>query len=946
MTASQGRRERDRPWLYPLVYLTITHSTIGLMVIVGLLGNPILAADIALVHGATVATFHALSANTRALLLGQSRALTVADILRLRLVLVVPLALAAYLLATGTQAAPWIVATIVLRRCGEWFNDLQLCDAEVKRRTRFALAFFILQSSLLAAAGAALVAGWSAAPTILTLWAVVPLGVALGLRKELRYGHFDASLRVLRRILPHAGSTAISGLSLYAFRLLVVLLVGKAFAGELFTAIALGSFLGTAYTNVFGPSLALREQRGGKGFPRAVKMFLAGVLGLGFALALIAALMQADSELLAKSRFFWFASGLSLVGGVVMVMAQRVRLRVMRLDDGRDVFGPEVLLHVALLISAPALVFVGGVFGAASLYLVNALLAYFFYASSEAAQQRIAKSDPRYLRRARFLIAFFLVFPLFFQLTSVIYRNPDLVIDSGGRLLELPLPASILACSLGLGLLADYRRASRSLVYICLFFATMFLSAIITKPEGAAFNKANLLLLVQCLLPTFGLVLGEMFEAAHGQKERVIERAFFWACGSIIVFQLASSWIQGQAVLTHWVGLFSVYQHHQFVPVVIACAFLISISALQSEPRYRPYVGPLLFALLIYCLAASSLLPIFVAAVGLIAFGANHLRALGWTKGVAVAIAGVTVGLFYLTLVLNSPDNILKPKLTSVEARQVSKSLACDPDLAKGTAAVAIREGDSFLIRGQSPSRGSALVECRPRSIEEGYTLLVEGEVRRGSVEVEVLSFPSSAALLRRTADSGKLRVEFRPDGGEYRALITSQAPSGTAIDVTVSRIEWIPPLSDRPALVREVLPERLLRLLPLNLVDRISDWILFGRPVFSSAETFLFGHTQPMPRSVRTSAHNYYIDLAYNFGVLALFPIAGLLSYTVRQAWRRRREVLLDHQLLWLVAIVMFLLLVDSSLKVTLRQPYSGIFAFFVWGVLLARLRRPAEGK
>ena len=148
MTASQGRRERDRPWLYPLVYLTITHSTIGLMVIVGLLGNPILAADIALVHGATVATFHALSANTRALLLGQSRALTVADILRLRLVLVVPLALAAYLLATGTQAAPWIVATIVLRRCGEWFNDLQLCDAEVKRRTRFALAFFILQSSL------------------------------------------------------------------------------------------------------------------------------------------------------------------------------------------------------------------------------------------------------------------------------------------------------------------------------------------------------------------------------------------------------------------------------------------------------------------------------------------------------------------------------------------------------------------------------------------------------------------------------------------------------------------------------------------------------------------------------------------------------------------------------------------------------------------------------
>ena len=30
----------------------------------------------------------------------------------------------------------------------------------------------------------------------------------------------------------------------------------------------------------------------------------------------------------------------------------------------------------------------------------------------------------------------------------------------------------------------------------------------------------------------------------------------------------------------------------------------------------------------------------------------------------------------------------------------------------------------------------------------------------------------------------------------------------------------------------------------------------------------------------------------------------------------------------------------IDSNFKVTLRQPYPGIFAYFMWGLLLSRLR------
>jgi DHA1 family tetracycline resistance protein-like MFS transporter len=43
---------------------------------------------------------------------------------------------------------------------------------------------------------------------------------------------------------------------------------------------------------------------------------------------------------------------------------------------------------------------------------------------------------------------------------------------------------------------------------------------------------------------------------------------------------------------------------------------------------------------------------------------------------------------------------------------------------------------------------------------------------------------------------------------------------------------------------------------------------------------------------------------------------------------------------LLGLAVVVLFVLLIDSNAKVPLRQPYPGIFFFFLWGLLLARLQ------
>ena len=131
---------------------------------------------------------------------------------------------------------------------------------------------------------------------------------------------------------------------------------------------------------------------------------------------------------------------------------------------------------------------------------------------------------------------------------------------------------------------------------------------------------------------------------------------------------------------------------------------------------------------------------------------------------------------------------------------------------------------------------------------------------------------------------------------------------------------------------------------IPTNVQERFADWKLFGSGILESKKTFLVGHAQPMPREIRSSPHNFYIDIAYTFGVLGLLPIVALIGYTGYLCWQRRKN--LGESTWWLFVIVAYLVLIDSNFKVTLRQPYPGIFAYFLWGLLLSRLQCALPGK
>jgi hypothetical protein len=782
--------------LYPLAYMATTSALTLLLIGVGLLGEPALAADLAIAQGAVIATFFAFSANARNLLLQREQPPPIDDLVLARLLLMVPLALLAYFLSVeAADVSPGLAGAVILRRASEWLSELHLSKMEREEDRRGASASLALQGGALVVVVGALLLTPGAFLLLLWLWALTPLVGSIRLLRALRRASLARVRSAFWLLTPHIGSTAIVGVSIYLLRLIIVLVTERPFAGVLFTALAIGSFSGTVFANVLGPSLAL--QAGSRS--RGLRLAIGGLAVMGVLLTLGGAFLATSP--LGQSAFFWSATGLSLFGSAVMIHAQRFRLLLFQSARGEALFGPDVIRTLSLMIAVPAFAVVIGWEMLAGVYLLDALLTWVVYAGA----YRHAKASGWLPERAENwlpgIVGAMLLLPLFIQLKGEVYHSPSLpMVDSGGRILNLPLPISLAACFVGTLLLARFEQARRSMVLVFFLFFGMALTSVITTGGQIDYGSRKLLLLLQFLLPVFALALGEMIghETRHYSS---LPRVFLYFLLAFVPVQLALTWAQGQHVLTHDMLVFSIYQHRQYVPVVFIGAYLLALFSLWRDPAQRPVLVALGALMGVYAAMAFSALALGLFMLGAGVFTAKRLR------------PAQALGIFFA--------------------------------IAAGVAATmwALRNTGEFLEKYQ-PSA----------------TTLASGE--RG--------------------------------------------------------------------------PE-----LPQSVSRRITDWTIHGRGIVDTPQTFFFGHSEALDRAVSTSAHNYYLDFIYNFGAVAFLPLFGLLGYTVLLVLRNRSALSADLGLLGLALVVLFLVLVDSNFKVTLRQPYPGVLTFFLWGLLLSRLSR-----
>jgi hypothetical protein len=389
-----------------------------------------------------------------------------------------------------------------------------------------------------------------------------------------------------------------------------------------------------------------------------------------------------------------------------------------------------------------------------------------------------------------------ILFPVFFQLSGGIYRDVDLMIDSQGVLDKLPLPVSVLTCLIALVFLARKIGVARpALAMIFGAIAACFISLWLGG-DGVTPPERKLVMIMQVGLPLIGLLTGQLVD----DKGNVIAKAFLVVLFIVVPLQLLASKLQGDHVLTHYLYVFSIYSHRQFVTLIFVCAFVYSMTLLWDGHKF--WLCILAIPMWIYVSRSYSFLTIIAYISFIFSFASSKLLTyrIGFKLWLAILCLIATV---------------------------------------------------------------------------------IGGLIHFGKID-------------------GPLNSNMFY--GKFASLAEGNMPS--------------------------------------NVQERLDDWKLFGSGIVESKTTIFLGHPQPMPREMRTSPHNYYIDIAYTFGLVALVPILSLIAYTTNLCWRRRD--MLPAETWWLAAIVFYLVVIDSNFKVTLRQPYPGIFAYFMWGLLLSRLRAP----
>lgn len=779
--------------IYPLGALLNSFSMTALLLIVGLAGRSELAADIALVQGATLALFYAFSANARNLILADANGNSAILLLRTRLAMAIPLAVAAYILSVsiGGVAAP-VAAVLIVRRVSEWMGEIGLARHEELKQPACALQAVIAEVISFSLVLCLLWFGVGLAASAI-VWSLVPLFAIRGAKLSL---HIENGGSVLRSLAPHFGSTTIIGMSVYVFRLSIVLLSGKVFAGELFTAFAIGGILPTVFGQALAPTLVHRY--GSAAGPKWLLILPAAMLMLAFGVTATASLEPVWLVALGRSPTFWLAVGLSIAGGAIMTIAAAKRTKLIHRADGRDVFGPDLLANVLIASCVPFMHYLFGAASLSGLYALSACLSLCFFWGAGHQQGFVFRQRRTLLA----VVAALIVLPVFFQVNGGLFRDSAFVFESNGVISRLPLPVSVVALFGGVALLGNYASATRTLT-VLFFTALLFVAASLFATHGdSTYEIAKLVLLAQFLLPIFGLVLGQMYAAAT--REPIFEQTSLAVLLVVLTAQLVATWMQGHLIASPSLYLFSIYQHLQYFPMVVVALAMMIMPALWLAPG-RIHVFLLFFIPLSAVQIAASIS--FMAALGFV-----------------IALAGFAI----------------------------------------------------FVVR-----KGQRVRRCLAVCFFAIFAGVVYGQL-----------IPVADSLLR--------------------------SPYGTSEPI-----------------------HELAHDLPRVFKEKSDQWRFYASAVVESPQTVAFGHPTPPDRNQHSSAHNYWLDAMYNFGVIALLPLFALLVWTLQMLWRRSGEILDDPLLFGAGMATVYLLMGENLLKVGMRQPYPGIIIFVIWGLLVGRMSR-----
>lgn len=622
-----------------LAPLANNFSMTAILVGLGILGFHDIAADVAIVQGATLATFYVLSANARNLILAFDGEAAAGKLLHLRLLLIFPISFIAYFLSVAIgDIEPAVAIVLILRRAVEWLGEIAIAQSERLGKKRFLqLSVSLELIGFLSLFG--LFLGLEVPFFIgALLWAIVPVAPVVLTRPSLS----AFSYVEFRALLPHIGSTAVIGISVFVFRITVTALTGKTIAGELFTAFAIGGVVPSIFGQVLAPTL-LRRIRSVSVSPGLLNLFIFIVFLFGIVVVLLPITMPSLLYYAGEPNMYRLATGVSLVGGAVMIVAAFLRAHLID-SVAQNSFGPDVVANIFLIVIIPFLYFTFGVQSLAFLYLISACVN-IFYTWGAVARLSI---DARTYWWLKFLISLCLLIPIFFQISGGLFDDSGIYFDFGGQFFLLPIPISSIALFGGIAILANYAVASRGLWVI--FATTVLLFLKIIFSDDMVLESSKLVLLSQVVVPMFGLVLGEMLGSAS--HERAFEFAALFMLLFVLPFQLLASWLAGDVNTRPFVFFFSIYGYHEYFPAIVAALATLSALSFWSYSRSLRLAVVCMYVVVNTHLVASENIPALMAGIaGMSAFAAFYWRNIRdrWCLLITVSVS-LAAALFYTGL--------------------------------------------------------------------------------------------------------------------------------------------------------------------------------------------------------------------------------------------------------------------------------------------------------
>lgn len=784
-------------YAFPVAFMANMLSMTAMLIILSVVGQSHLAADVGIVQAATSALFFAFSANARNLVLATSTPALAKSIFNIRVILLSPLVLVAFWLSSTLGGVEPVLASIlILRRAVEWFAEVDLSERERTGDKNFALIYIFIQVLLFVIGFLWLLVKMPYPYFGIFLWAFLPLILSIKFSWFALGDFANVTSSITKRIAPHFGSSLAVGVSLYVFRLLLIMLLGKSVSGDLFAAFAIGGVLGSVFLNAFGPSVAFHEKtKGNFRLPRLLIFMFWNFSALGILIVSLSYITPSIFWGYGKEIFYWQTIGFSMIGGVIMTYAQLLRSRLLIHNENHDLFGPDLLMNMLVVAAVPLAYFTIGIGAVAGLSLLGAVMALAFYKSSEITEIIEIKSRISMLKYVQVILAVAMIIPIFITLGGGIFLTKEIALPLGTPLLSMPIPPSLFVIYFGILLIGSYRSVHLSLSVVFFSFILMIFSTLVVSKSQGLVEREKILLIIQYILPMIALVLGEMFKTEGLDSGARIEKAFLFVLLMFVPLELVASWLQGSLPLVGHLYVFSIYQHMQYVPNIFVSAYLLAIFSLWQDDKYRVALVIMSLLMGVYVAASLSLVTMTYLIAGVLVFAILRWR---WAS------------------------------------------------------------------------------EMRP-----WYLFFAVLVICLGYSNVETINMAATSRFCFQSA--------------------TSQ-----------------------------------FCFLDLNV---LSNWQNYLGEIGSSIKSLLLGRAEGIDKSRFTSGANYYLDIIRNFGLIAVLPVLLLVGYTVRLTYMTRKSFLESPSLLGHLFVIVFLLAVDNSTQVSLRQPYSGVFSFFIWGLFIARL-------